>query len=242
MNTQQKHAEYIKLGPGCYFLIMIWIHILEAAQVDVKTLANATAISAPTIRKYLSKLQAFGYALPVGQRWMLMGFDGQYELFGIHKSIPQVIDGDLVDVDKIPEIVDKSQNVVDKKKKNFFPPINIIKENSLIKQELNNTNSSGKNFFPGQTQKDLQQETPIDPMLEQHAEVVNALLDVGIQMNVRTKRLLGRIEPQDIRQEYNKLRDYGQHKETGLLITILEGKANLKDRINPSQDYSKWNE
>ena len=55
-----------------------------------------------------------------------------------------------------------------------------------------------------------------------------ALMDVGITENARTRRLLGRITPRDVRSMAAKVREnpYFDLSETGLMVTILRGWQN----------------
>jgi len=103
MTTQQEqHGRMIALGPGCYFLLMIWTQILNSQPVDVGQLADATAISAPTVRKYLAKLRAFGYILPAaGDRWQLAGNQAQLDFLatdGESGTVVPVIDAQVEDI------------------------------------------------------------------------------------------------------------------------------------------------
>ena len=232
LNTQEKHGMMITLGPGCYFLMMVWIEILGSKPADVGQLADATAISTPTIRKYLAKLRALGYVLPAGERWQLASNPLQLEFMGEDEQsgdVVPVIDAQaesVETVDKTAESVDKIDENGCSEKKNFFSPINIINKESLIKDSINN-NSGEKNFFPDESENDDNQDTK------------QALIDCGIQINTRTRGLL-RLDPSDIRREWLKLRDYGRQHETGLLITILEGVASKNERMGAGRDYASW--
>lgn len=72
-------------------------------------------------------------------------------------------------------------------------------------------------------------------------ELGKALLDLGIRENARTRRLLGRITPRDVRAMVAKVRQDPYHdlNETGLMVTILEGVAQRSERRG---GYESWNE
>lgn len=258
MNQNEQHAQLIALGPGPYFILIIWGQILGAQAVDVGRLADASAISAPTVRKYLAKLRAFGYALPAaGDRWQLSGNLAQLDFLaqnGVQGELAPVIDIEAQPVDAgepVDKPVDKSAESVDKippdggvEKKNFFSPI-INNSIESLKDSFNpvNTNSGDeKNFFspdeapPGGDPPP--EETPPDP----HQETIQALADYGIRINARTRRLLGRITPADVRQVANSIREDPAHslKETGWMVSILETRAEKNERTGAGRNYASW--
>jgi hypothetical protein len=65
-------------------------------------------------------------------------------------------------------------------------------------------------------------------------------MDVGIRENARTRHLLGRISPRDVRATAAKIRNDPCHdlSETGLMVAILEGVAERNERRG---GYESWN-
>lgn len=137
MTKAELHSKMIALGPGPYFLIQIWLEILAGQAADVIRLANATAISKPTVRKYLSKLAALGYVVPAGaERWQLAGLVQQ--------------DGFIVEgaAGTLAPVIDLPAETPEPEKKNF----SLLEEEDVNNNQkpLNTSSSSddgAKKFF-----------------------------------------------------------------------------------------------
>jgi hypothetical protein len=109
-----------------------------------------------------------------------------------------------------------------------LPPISI--NNKAFKDSINNNNTNSEGGKKSLPVKDF----------EDYPELGKALLAVGIRENERTRRLLSRITPRDVRKMAAQIRDDPYHdlSETGLMVTILEGIAEKKQRQG---GYESWN-
>lgn len=83
-------------------------------------------------------------------------------------------------------------------------------------------------------------------------ELLEALGEVGIALNWRTRRFLPFVTAQDVRAEYRKLIQRGKGDQTGILVTMLEAYAEnpMKKRNHPigcacewcRKKYNEWGE
>lgn len=80
------------------------------------------------------------------------------------------------------------------------------------------------------------------PHFDDFPEIKQILIEHNIQENSRTRKLLNLLSTRDIHSTINRLREDPYHdlSETGLLITMLEGKAQQNE--TKAQKYETWNE
>jgi hypothetical protein len=80
------------------------------------------------------------------------------------------------------------------------------------------------------------------PHYDDFPEIKQILIKHNIQENTRTRKLLNLLSARDIHSTINRLREDPYHDltETGLLITMLEGKAQQNE--TEARNYQTWNE
>jgi hypothetical protein len=167
----------------------------------------------------MSYLVGHGFVIQVGKGWIatlkskqLMGFapweDQEHQL--------------KADQDEVPKSDSDHPN-----RNNSDSPISSI--NKDLKDSVNTTNNKPIRNNSDSTQK-----------FSDFPELGKTLIAVGIRENERTRRLLGRITPRDVRKMVAQIRDDPYHNlsETGLMVTILEGIAEKKQRQG---GYESWN-
>jgi len=205
---------------GMPFCILMVLVSTGCGPISLIRLARISGFSEKSVRNALYVLFEFGFVIQTSVGWVLIDRYRQLDL-------DVVADGDTDEMEF--EVVNPpNSNGNYQIGKNSLPPISI--NNNAFKDSTNydNTNSEGgKNSIP---EKDFMD----------YPELGEALLAVGIRENERTRRLLGRITPRDVRKMAAQIRDDPYHdlSETGLMVTILEGIAEKKQRQG---GYESWN-
>ena len=204
---------------GMSFCVLMVLVSTGCGPISLARLARISGYSEKPVRNALYDLFEHGFVIQTGDGWILVDRDQKLDLdvqseFETHESEHQKLDSSNSDGNcQIGKI--------------SLPPISI--NNKAFKDSFNNHNTNsegGKNSLPVKNFADF-------------PEIGQALLALGIRENERTRRLLGRITPRDVRKMAAQIRDDPYHdlSETGLMVTILEGIAEKKERQG---GYESW--
>ena len=128
-----------------------------------------------------------------------------------------------------------------------------IKVKVLIKDSLSTTNKQTRknSGFDPPTRSGTAVSTArfVDDGLDDTAskddcqqEILQAYSDCGIRLNRRTRKLAEEISADDVWRAYKELYNQGRHKETGILIHILEDYAAKGERVaaHDGSRYADW--
>jgi hypothetical protein len=205
---------------GMPFCILMVLVSTGCGPISLARLARISGYSEKPVRNALYALFEFGFVIQTSVGWVLIDRDRQLDL-------EVLADGGTGEM-KFENINPPNSDGNCQIGRNSLPPISI--NNKAFKDSINydNTNSEGG-------KKSLPEKDFLD-----YPELGEALLAVGIRENERTRRLLGRITPRDVRKMAAQIRDDPYHdlNETGLMVTILEGIAEKKQRQG---GYESWN-
>jgi hypothetical protein len=217
-------VRLVKELKGAPLSVLMALLFAGEVPVNLAWLARNTGYTDKPVRQALAYLCEHGFVLRAGRGWKIGGKSAQLLLSASDQA-------------EIAEAEAASQGCADpadtpggrdgKCRKNSGQPI-IIVEDLKESTDSENTNSErGKN-------------SRISGGFADFPELGQALMDVGIMENARTRGLLGRITPRDVRAMAAKIRDDPFHdlSETGLMVTILEGMAERNERRG---GYEGWN-
>ncbi|MFC1996993.1 hypothetical protein ACFLXI_05220 [Chloroflexota bacterium] len=217
LNLSVRVVKELKGAPLSVLMALMFAGKEAANQAWV---ARNTGYTDKSVRQALDYLVEHGFVIRTGRGWMISDGSGQIAL----QIPPEVayleLDHPCVDPDNF-DLDDQIRN-------NSGSPISIV--NKVLKDSNDSVN----------TNNECRNNSDKSPQFSAFPEIGQALMDAGIRENARTRRLLGRISPRDVRTTVAKIRDDPLHdlSETGLMVTILEGVAQRNEHRG---GYESWN-
>jgi len=218
--------------------LSVWMALVFARGVPVNQnwLARNTGYTDKPIHQALAYLFEHGFVTQVEAGWIISEGNCLLTL-----APSRSVEAEELDVEDLEMPVEGSEfeNIpVDRSnsdggghnRNNSDSPISIV--NKGFKDSVNKTSN---------TNNADRKNSDSTGQFSDFPELGKALLDLGIRENARTRRLLGRITPRDVRAVVAKVREDPYHdlNETGLMIAILEGVAQRNERRG---GYDSWNE
>lgn len=209
--------------------LSIWTALIFAGQrpVDQAWLARNTGYTDKPIKQALAYLAEHGFVTRAGSGWIITAQTRQLLLHPVPEdNHPEPIHPDPPDSNSDQDGPDRN---------NSDSPISIIRKGFKNPDDSMNTNSGDRK------KSDNLQPTANGWRFSDFPDLSQALVDLGIMENARTRHLLGCITPRDVRVMAAKIRDDPFHdlSETGLMVTMLEATAQRNERRS---GYESWND